>query len=61
MCAFVCTCVYEYLQRSEEGKVSVFLKLKEQVVVDHLTWVLGTELQSSARAANTLLTTEPSL
>lgn len=45
---YVCLHVYRYLQRLE-GVGSLELELLADV--NHLTWVLGTELGSSGRAA----------
>jgi hypothetical protein len=41
--------------------VSDLLEQESHVVVSPLTWVLGVEIQSSTRAAHTLLTAKPSL
>lgn len=48
------------LRRSEKGAgaLGLGLELELEAVVNHLTWVLGTKLQSSDRAA---ATSEPSL
>ena len=46
--AYACLHVYRYLQRLE-GVGSLELELVADV--NHLTWVLGTELGSSGRAA----------
>lgn len=56
---YACVSVSEYVHMSAvahggQKRVPDSLEFKSQVVVSHPTWVLGTELQSSAKAALTL-------
>ena len=48
----LCMCVCENVRESnhKDRRVSDALELVSQVVVSHLTWVLGMQLESSGRA-----------
>ena len=51
MCVFECMHMCEGVHRSQK-RVLDLLELELQAVVSCPTWILGTELRSSVRAAN---------
>lgn len=53
MCVCVCSCVCAHLCGDQKMALYV-LELELQVVMSCLTWVLGTDLRSTVRAASAL-------
>ena len=54
ICLSVCMCTALYAGACGSQGVMDPLKLELQATMSHLTWVLETELRSSARAASAL-------
>ena len=53
MCVCVCVCMY-IIAYEDQKRVLHPLDLESHVVVSHLTWVLGTKLESPGRVESTL-------
>ena len=60
VCVCVCVCVCVSCDHQGLKKVLDSLELQVQAVISHLTWAVGAELGSSARA-HMVLKAEPSL